>query len=209
MTGRMLNETWGKISFWILFIGFNLTFFPMHILGLYGMTRRIYTYPSDLGWAQSNLLATIGAFVIAVGGGVFIANVLSRHKEGEVAGDNPWDAGTLEWAVASPPRDYNFAYLPVAEGRHPLWIPPDNRTLVTGMRKDRREILVTTLMDAAPHHRYVLPGPTVWPFLTALGAGIGLSGSVFQFGWYFVAAGLAGLGLVGWFWPRRSAELIP
>ena len=75
-----------------------------------------------------------------------------------------------------------------------------------GLRDDRREVLVTTLMDAAPHHRYVLPGSSMFPFLTALGFAIGLTGSVFQFSWYYVAAGLGTIGLLGWFWPRRVEE---
>ncbi len=208
-TGRLMNETLGKINFWILFIGFNLTFFPMHILGLKGMTRRIYTYPAEMGWGPANLLATVGAFIIALGGIVFLMNFFLSRTRGVIAGNDPWEAGTLEWAAASPPQNYNFLRLPVATGRYPLWTPPEERVVVTGLRDDRREVLVTTLMDARPHHRYVLPGPSIWPFLTALGAAIGLGGSVFNFNYYYLALGLAMIGLIGWFWPRPPLEVQP
>jgi len=207
MTGRLMNETLGKINFWILFIGFNLTFFPMHILGLKGMTRRIYTYPPEMGWDTANGLATLGAYIIAIGGIVFLVNVFMSMKSGEIAGRNPWDAGTLEWAADSPPAPYNFEYLPVASGRCTLWTPPEERAVVTGMRDDRREVLVTSVMDAEPQHRYVLPSSSGWPFISALLIGIGFVGTVFRFWWYFPTALFAGIGLIGWFWPRRPWRL--
>ena len=207
MTGRIMSETLGKINFWILFIGFNLTFFPMHILGLKGMTRRIYTYPPEMGWDTANGLATLGAYIIAIGGIVFLANVFMSKRTGQVAGRNPWDAGTLEWAADSPPAPYNFEYLPVAAGRYTMWAAPDDRAVVTGMRDDRREVLVNSIMDAEPQHRYVLPTWSAWPFIAALLIGIGFVGTVFRFWWYFPTAVLAGIGFIGWFWPRRPWEL--
>src|SRR5581483_9327415 len=95
ITGRMLSEAVGKIDFWILFIGFKLTFFPMHILGLKGMPRRVYTYPGETGWQPANMLATIGACIIALGGIVFIANVVRSLTNGAPAGNDPWDSSTL------------------------------------------------------------------------------------------------------------------
>src|SRR5579884_2928746 len=207
MTGRMMNETLGKVEFWILFVGFNLTFFPMHILGLKGMTRRVYTYPSEMGWDNANGLATLGAYIIAIGGIVFLVNVFMSMKSGEIAGRNPWDAGTLEWAADSPPAPYNFEYLPVASGRYTMWAPPEDRAVVTGVRDDRREVLVTSVMDAEPQHRYVLPSSSGWPFISALLIGIGFVGTVFRFWWYFPTALFAGIGLIGWFWPRRPWRL--
>jgi cytochrome c oxidase subunit 1 len=209
MTGRLMDEAVGKLNFWLLFIGFNLTFFPMHILGLKGMTRRIYTYPPEMGWAPANMLATIGACIIAIGGVVFLINVLISRKRGQIAGDDPWDGDTLEWAAASPPKNYNFEYLPVASSRSPLWVPRAERIVVTGLRNDRREVLVTTLMDAEPHHRLVLPSPSIWPFLTAVFVSMGFAGSVFN-AWYITWGSiLTGLALIGWFWPRRPVELEP
>ena len=208
-TGRMIDERRGKISFWILFVGFNVTFFPMHLVGLQGMTRRIYTYSAEMGWAPANLLATAGAFMIAIGGVTFIANVLRSRRNGPVADSNPWDAPTLEWEASSPPAPYNFAHLPVVSGRHPLWTDRSDRGCVVGMRNDRREILVTTTLDAQPHHRSVLPASSIWPFLTAAGFTIGLVGSVAAFSWYYVASGLGMIGLIGWFWPREPLEIKP
>jgi cytochrome c oxidase subunit I len=205
-TGRMIDERIGKVTFWILFVGFNLTFFPMHILGLKGMTRRIYTYPSEMGWQSGNALATAGALVILAGGILFITNVLVSRKHGAIAGPNPWDAGTLEWAAASPPANYNFVRLPAATSRYPLWVEDRERIEVTGLRTDRREVLVTTTTDAEPHHRYVLPTSTIWPLITALLLTIALIGSVFKFQWYYVGIVLGTIGFVGWFWPRRTSR---
>jgi cytochrome c oxidase subunit 1 len=206
MTGRMLDETLGKVNFWILFIGFNLTFFPMHLLGLKGMPRRVYTYPAELHWEPTNFLATIGAMIIAIGGLAFIANVLISRKGGKPAGPDPWRAGTLEWATASPPPNYNFVHPPGATSRYPNWTAEKERVFVTGLRTDRREVLVTTLMDAEPHHRYVLPGPSIWPFLCAVGISAGLVGATFLFSWYYLSFALGAIGLIGWFWPRVFLE---
>jgi cytochrome c oxidase subunit I len=205
-TGRLMNETLGRVNFWVLFIGFNLTFFPMHILGLKGMPRRIYTYSPDMGWDGLNLLATIGAWIIAAGGTLFIVNFFWSRKKGDIARNNPWDADSLEWAASSPPANYNFEYLPAVTSRYPLWAPHEQRAVVTGISTDRREALVTTLMDAEPHHRYVLPGPSIWPLIAAICVTIGFAGSVFN-SWYITwGTVISGLALVGWFWPKRPLE---
>src|SRR3954471_13291835 len=207
MTGRLMSEKLGRWNFWVLFIGFNLTFFPMHILGLKGMPRRVYTYPPEVGWDFISQLATLGAFIIAIGGIMFVANVFMSRKSGAVAGNNPWDADSLEWAASSPPAEYNFEYLPVATTRTPMWVPREERAFVTGLRTDRREVLVTTLMDAEPHHRYVLPGSSIWPFIAAVAVSIGFVGSVFN-PWYVISGSiLAFVALVGWFWPKYPPEL--
>jgi cytochrome c oxidase subunit I len=206
-TGHLMDEGLGKLSFWILFIGFNLTFFPMHWLGMEGMTRRVYTYIPGLGWDHANLAATIGAFVILVGGLVFIANALRSRVAGVRAGNDPWEASTLEWEAQSPPAPYNFPNLLVVTSVTPLWTPSAERALIVGLREDRREILITNVLDAEPHHRSVQPTPSLWPMLTALGFSIGLAGSIFAFSWYYVASGLGMIGLVGWFWPERPLEV--
>jgi cytochrome c oxidase subunit I len=120
-TGRMLSEKIGKWHFWLFCIGFNITFLPQHLLGFLGMPRRIYTYAPGRGWELWSLVSTIGALIQAVGIACFVWNVIYSLKEGEKAGDDPWDAWTLEWAATSPPPEYNFEKLPVVQSSRPLW----------------------------------------------------------------------------------------
>jgi cytochrome c oxidase subunit 1 len=121
MFGRLLNETLGMIHFWGTFIGMNLTFFPMHFLGLHGMPRRTFTYADGLGFNEMNLVATLGSYMIGVATLVFGYNLIISARSGRRAGANPWGAPTLEWAIPSPPPEYNFRELPVVRSRMPLW----------------------------------------------------------------------------------------
>jgi len=121
MTGRLLNERLGQVHFWLMLIGVNLTFFPMHILGLLGMPRRVYTYAGNLGWNELNLLATIGAFIIAISIMVFLWNFIVTMRSGEKSGDDPWNAYTLEWDTSSPPKPYNFEVIPTVRSRRPFY----------------------------------------------------------------------------------------
>jgi heme/copper-type cytochrome/quinol oxidase subunit 1 len=124
----MLNETLGKIQFVLMFIGFNLTFFPMHVLGLHGMPRRIADYSGAAGWNELNLAATIGGFMIAASTVPFLWNVFVSLRSGEVAGDDPWEGNTLEWATTSPPPPYNFDRLPEIRSERPLFDLRHGRT---------------------------------------------------------------------------------
>ncbi len=128
MSGRRLSERLGKWHFWLTVIGFNTTFFIQHILGIIGMPRRVYTYPDLPGWGWMNLVSSIGAGILGLGVLVFCWNVVYSFKRGQPAGDNPWDAWTLEWATTSPPPPHNFAQVPPVRGRRPLWDlhHPDN-----------------------------------------------------------------------------------
>ena len=121
ISGKLLNERLGQVQFWLMLVGVNLTFFSMHILGLLGMPRRIYSYPGNLGWNEMNLLQTIGAFTLGVAIMVFFWNLIVSLRSGEAAGDDPWDAFTLEWDTTSPPAHYNFETVPTVRSRRPFY----------------------------------------------------------------------------------------
>jgi heme/copper-type cytochrome/quinol oxidase subunit 1 len=121
MAGRLLDERLGRWHFWLTMVGLNLTFFPMHVMGLIGMPRRVYTYPAGAGLTELNLLATIGAYVLGIAMLVFFYNLWWSLRHGERAGDNPWGGYTLEWATTSPPPPENFATIPTVDDRFPLW----------------------------------------------------------------------------------------
>jgi cytochrome c oxidase subunit 1 len=198
VTGRMLNETLGKWHFWLFLIGVNVTFFPMHILGLQGMPRRIYTYLPDTGWGPLNLLATGGAVVIVVSMLIFIVNAILSWRSGPIAGPNPWASSGLEWATASPPPSYNFVHTPVVLGRHPLWDSAGPLPVVVGLRSDRREVLITSAFDALPDHRHQHPRASIWPFFLALCMGETWIGSIFTPWAVPIGFMLTLLGTLGW-----------
>jgi cytochrome c oxidase subunit 1 len=202
VTGRMYSERLAVASFILVFAGFNLTFFPMHQLGLAGMPRRVYTYPPEMGWGGLNGLATAGAIVLAAGVLLFVVNVARTLRAGPPAGDDPWMGDSLEWATTSPPAPYNFRFVPTVRGRYARWTSHPEQPVVTGLRSDRRELLVTTLLDAEPDHRFVQPGPGWAPLLAALATGVTFIGAIFTP--LAIAAGGALLVVagVGWFWPR-------
>jgi cytochrome c oxidase subunit I+III len=203
ISGRLLDERLGKWSFWLLFVGFNVTFFPMHVLGLNGMPRRVYTYLESTGWSGLNQLASGGALLIAASLAVLVTNVARALRSGPIAPDDPWRADTLEWSVASPPPSYGFAALPVVHGAHPLWEPPQEPRWVVGLATDHREILVTRVLDAEPDHRFEQPGPTLWPLGLALATGVTFVGAIFTPWAVVVGAVPTFVCLLGWFWPRK------
>ena len=170
-TGRLMSERLGKIGFWTIFLGFQLAFFPMHFAGLMGMPRRVYTYPAGMGLELPNLLSTIGSAVVAIAVLLFVVNMVCRSAAGARPGPNPWDAPSLEWATASPPPWYNFAHIPAVESRTPLW-DSEGMPVVHGLRVDDRELLLTTVISAAPDVREPSAMPSIWPFIAAVAAAI-------------------------------------
>ena len=207
MTGRMLSEKLGKISFWIMFVGFNLAFFTMHILGVEGMPRRIYTYVDGMGWGSMNMLVTIGAFILAIGILLTIINFFWSLSHGALAGKNPWNADTLEWSTDSPPAPYGSVHLPTVVTRHPLWDEHDEEEDPNGERilDQARLTFSTTWLDSVPFALARMPKDTLKPLLAALGMFVIFGALVFQWMWVVLAAVIYTLVLVA-LWLRPTAE---
>jgi heme/copper-type cytochrome/quinol oxidase subunit 1 len=211
MTGRMLDTRLGWWNFWTMFVGANLAFFPMHTVGLLGMPRRVFTYQSGLGWDTTNLIISLGAFLFAVGVLLFVVNVIWSLRRGRLAGDNPWDAPTLEWAVSSPPPPYNFAVIPYVGSRHPLWegrLAEGGGTVLDRgpTLDDGRETLGTTPLDAKPEQVLRMPEDSLVPFCLAVALLVlfyGLLAGV----WWLAGAGavLTFFATVSWLWPTPAA----
>jgi cytochrome c oxidase subunit I len=161
ITGRLMSERLGKWHFWLTFVGANLAFFPMHFAGLGGMPRRIYTYDAGQGWELVNEISTVGAFIVAVATLLFIVNLVRSYRHGIVAGDNPWEAGTIDWSTSSPPAPYNFAVPPRVASRYPLWD-------ATG-RVESAQVVSPDAAPAARSLRFPMPKPTIKPLVAALG----------------------------------------
>jgi cytochrome c oxidase subunit 1 len=206
ITGRMMSERLGRWHFWLAFIGFNLAFFPMHVLGLQGMPRRVYTYQPDMGWGTTNLLVSFGALILFISFVLFLWNLIASNRSGDIAGDNPWRASTLEWATSSPPPPHNFDRIPVVTHREPLWMSAGDPPVATGLAVEKRELLVSTLVDARPLIRESSPEPTIWPLIAAVMTAILFIGSIFT-PWAIVwGTPPLAVALICWFWPKGSRE---
>jgi len=211
VTGRLMNERLGRWNFWTMLIGFNVGFFPMHIAGLMGMPRRIYTYDHGLGWDTVNLITTVGSFVFAIGVGLFLVNLFVSLRRGKAAGDNPWDAPTLEWSVPSPVPAYNFRVIPIVASRHPLWEGrldefPERSSLTDGyVLNQGRETLATTVLDAQPDLILKMPGDSMAPLLLSLALSLLFVGLILHSAWISgMGALLSGIAIVIWLWPKRA-----
>jgi len=217
--GRTGQEDLSRAVFWLMFIGFNLTFLPMHLTGMLGMPRRAYTYSADLGpmvqWL--NLLSTAASFVLAIGFVAFCIDIWLTWRHGRPVLSNPWRANTLEWAMPNPPPSYNFVALPTLAGRDPLWDQPElhgqieaGQGVLAGAPRGVREILGTSLRTATPEQVIRLSGSTWIPLIAALTLVVVLS--AFIAGWYVLAA-VAFLGTIGaitwWIWTTGDDEAPP
>jgi cytochrome c oxidase subunit 1 len=203
--GRMLSEKLGKVNFWVMLIGFNMTFGPMHILGLQGMPRRIQTYPASLGLTFWNLVSSIGAFTIAVSVLIFLVNAISSFRKPKEMVDDPWDARTLEWLTTSPPPEYNFAEIPVVHSLDEAWHRKYAETrggrVVPVPAGGSGEVLHDEDAHDGAHgggHAIHMPSPSYWPIVAAFG--LPLIGYGIIFNWALVGVGVVVMlvGLFGW-----------
>ena len=201
VTGRMLNDNLGKLHFWLVMFGSNLTFFPMHILGLVGMPRRVYTYSATSGFEAYNLLQTVGAFILAASFLIFLHNVFSSLRKGARAGKDPWDGRTLEWTIPSPPPHYNFVEIPAIHSREPAWDMKYGHDSEGAMPIERPDAPGAQLYNEAEeedHPEIHMPSPSYWPIVVA--AGFGIAGALFIVGPWYSSIGLviAMIGLYSW-----------
>lgn len=192
VTGRMPSERLGRYTFWLVFLGFNVTFLPMHLTGLLGMPRRVYTYASGLGWDWLNLLSSVGSFVMAAGFVLIVVDVILHVRVGRRAPRNPWGAGSLEWAMLTPAPSYNFASLPTVHAADPLWHQPDWATQAAsgqGALAEHtpgvRENLMVEVLSGQPRCVARMPGPSMVPFAAALATGLFFASLLFK--WYLLA----------------------
>ncbi len=208
VTGRKLSEKLGTRAFWTMLAGFNITFLPMHLTGLRGMTRRVFTYPGDLGFTYLNLISTVGAFILALGILVIVWDVIRPKRREPYSERNPWNAGTLEWLIEMPSRSWGVRSIPEISGRYPLWEQPnlmrevdEGRHYLPDAEEGLRETLVTTPIDARPIQCLRVPGPTFLAFWAAM-----LTGGLFLFATFHlwwpaaISGALAGALIIRWLW---------
>ncbi len=214
-TGRQLSERLGRLVFGLTFIGFNVTFFLQHNLGLLGMRRRVHTFDAGLGWDEMNFVSTVGVFIFGAGLVLLAIDALRAWRASPTAQPNPWQAGTLEWATESPPRSFNFQAIPVVRSREPLWderaavvSPAVSQPAAIGSDEEElgRETLATALIDTRPLHNLLLPYDTLKPLVVAVALAWAGFGIVLDL-WLIVGAAAAvALVTVGaWMWPNRWA----
>jgi cytochrome c oxidase subunit I+III len=205
---RLLSERLGRVAFWLIFIGFNATFLPMHWTGLMGLPRRVFTYPAGLGLEPLNLLSTVGAFVLAAGFVVVAWDVVRPKSREPYAPRNPWNAGTVEWLQEIPGERWGVRTIPLVESRYPLWEQPNflsdydaGRFFLADAEEGRREMLITSSIDARPLHCMRIPGPTFITLFAAIAVGGMFIFPTFKM--YELMAGSAVLSLVAivvWLW---------
>jgi cytochrome c oxidase subunit I+III len=215
VTNRRLADARGRIAFWLMFIGFNVTFVPMHLTGLRGMPRRVFTYPAGLGFDTLNTISTVGALVLAAGFAIVVWDVVRSARKGQMTERNPWRAGTLEWLPEVPSETWGVRSIPEIDSRYPLWDQPnfvrdvdEGRFFLPDAEEGKRETLVTTIIDASPVQCLRVPGPT---FLTTIAAVFTAGVFIFStYHWWWAALGSGVLALATilvWLW--TGTAMIP
>jgi cytochrome c oxidase subunit I+III len=214
VTGRLYHERWAQASFWLTFVGTFLTFFPMHIVGLLGMTRRVYTYEPGLGWDGYNLVETIGAFVLTAGIVAIFANLLWSAFRGPAAGPDPFFGGTLEWTIPSPPPPYNFAVIPTVSSPYPNWDRgdrmEDERRLARGQLTlpAGHETPATTVREGRPDEVLEMPAESAFPVLLAAATcGVFAMLLLSHYGAAAIFALLALACIAGWHWHEPEEDV--
>jgi cytochrome c oxidase subunit I+III len=214
-TGRRLSGRLGKVAFWLAFVGFNITFLPMHLTGMRGMPRRVFTYPADMGFDALNLVSTAGAFVLALGFLVIAWDVVRPRGSEPYAERNPWNAGTLEWTQEMPARPWGIRSVPEIDSRYPLWEQENivrdidqGRFYLPDAEEGLRETIVTSAVDARPLQCLRLPGPSFIPM-----AGAGALGGFFLLGTFHLwtpalLSLLLSIGIFAW-WLWTGTALVP
>jgi cytochrome c oxidase subunit I+III len=213
VTGKKLSDRLGRIAFWLVFVGANLCFFPMHLSGLEGMPRRVFTYPADLGLGGLNMASTIGSFIIAAGVAVIVLD-LARSPWRQRAPRNPWGAGTLEWLAHPEDEDWGIRSIPLIESRYPIWDQEDfvakvdeGRYFLPDAEEGRRETIITSVLDARPVSVIRLGTPSWKPMLTALALGGVFILTTYHLYWLALVCGVATLGMVLWWLWTGTAEI--
>lgn len=213
VTGKKLSDRLGRTAFWLVFVGANLCFFPMHLSGLEGMPRRVFTYPADLGLGGLNLASTIGSFVIAAGVAVIVLD-LARSPWRPRSPRNPWQAGTLEWLAHPEDENWGIRSIPLIESRYPIWDQEDfvrkvdeGRYFLPDAEEGRRETIITSVLDARPVSVIRLGAPSWKPMLTALALGGVFILTTYHLYWLALVSGVATLAMVLWWLWTGTAEI--
>ena len=208
VTNKRLSDARGRAAFWLMFIGFNVTFVPMHLTGLRGMPRRVFTYPAGMGLDTLNLVSTVGALVLAVGFAILLWDVVQTVRKGPMSERNPWAAGTLEWLPEVPAEPWGVRSIPEIDSRYPLWDQPnfvrdvdEGRFFLPDAEEGKRETLVTSIIDAKPVQCLRVPGNTFVTLIAAIFTGGVFIFSTYAWWWLALGSGVLALGaILAWLW---------
>lgn len=213
--GKRLSERAGRVAFWLMLVGFHVTFFPMHLTGMRGMPRRVFTYPAGVGFDTLNLVSTVGSFILAAGLAVFVVDLLRPKKNSPDVPRNPWNAGTLEWLMEVPDKPWGVRTIPEIDTRYPLWDQPnflrdvdEGRFYMPDAEEEKRETMVTSVIDARPEQCLRVAGPSFITHLAALFTGGSFIFATFHWWWPTLVSTVLALGaILYWLW--TGTAIIP